>query len=351
MRMPYKLIFTIIVGLIPIITFSQIPTVFAICGEGQDVNWPEIKAEAEKLNDPYFYNDCDQGVKPLRASSTLSKQGKKSFGIKNINDDEPMTAWVEGNSDYGIGEYFEIKAPIINVIYNGYQSSPTNWLENSRVKKFKVYKNNVPLCFLVLKDEMGRQTFELPGHLKYNPDKEFIYKFEIVDVYKGSKWKDVAISEINLGLCCFSENTIIETPTEDVNVTNLQEGNTIYSINLETGELTNTEVLKVSKQRHLSMINIICETKELKLTSDHPLYIKNYGFCSISRYMALNKISNYEDLIDNIEFGIWNKTTGLINFEKLKNIKIITGDFETYTIGKLTRGKTFISNGFISRTY
>jgi len=353
MKKNNSLFLLILICLTPIFSFSQIPSIKAVCGEGKNIDWPSIKIEEEKDTDGpgFFYMDCDQGVNPLKASSTLANQGNNNYDIKNINDDNPMTAWVEGKADYGIGEFFEIKAAGINTIYNGYQSSPKSWMENSRVKNFKVYKNNVAICYLELTDEMGRQSFELPGHNNYNPEKEYVFKFELVEVYKGSKWKDVAISEINLGLCCLSESSIIESPFNSESVANVKEGFTIYSINLETGELSNTKVLRVSKQRHLSMLKIICETKELELTSNHPLFIKDLGFCSIAKYMELNKITNYEDLINTIEFGVWNELTGVLNYEKLKNIELINGIFETYTIGKLTDGNTFISNGFISRTY
>lgn len=262
-----------------------------------------------------------------------------------------MTAWVEGKADFGIGEFFEIKAAGINTIYNGYQSSPKSCVENSRVKKFKVYKNNVALCYLDLTDEMGRQTFELPGHNNYNPEKSYVFRFEILDVYKGTKWSDVAISEINHALCCVSESSIIETLINAVGVSDIKEGISIYSINIETGELYDSRVLSVSKQRHLSMLQIVCETKAIELTSNHPLYIKNIGFCSIAKYMDVNNISEYDDLVDNVEFGVWNEKTKAISYEKLKKIKLISGDFDTYTIGRLTHGNTFISNGFISRTY
>ena len=353
MKKNNSLFVLILICLAPIFSFSQIPTINAVCGEGKNIDWPSIKIEEEKDTDGpgFFYMDCDKGVNPLKASSTLANQGKNNYDIKNINDNNPMTAWVEGKADYGIGEFFEIKAAGINTIYNGYQSSPKSWIENSRVKKFKVYKNNVAICYLELTDEMGRQSFELPGHNNYNIEKEYVFKFELLDVYKGSKWKDVASSEINLGLCCLSESSIIESPFNSLSVANVQEGFTIYSINLETGELSNTKVLRVSKQRHLSMLKIICETKKLELTSNHPLLIKDFGFCSIGKYMELNKITNYEDLINNIEFGVWNELTGALNYEKLKKIEVINGVFETYTIGKLTDGNTFISNGFISRTY
>jgi len=342
---------------IPLLSFSQIPTIKSVGGEGKNVNWPKIKREVEleeKQNGGglgFFYNDCDEGVNPLRASSTLANQGNYNYKIKNINDWDPMTAWVEGKADYGIGEFFEIKAAGINVIYNGLQASPKAWIENSRVKKFKVYENNIALCYLELTDEMGRQLFELPNHKIYNPEKENIYKFEIVEVYKGTKWQDVAISEIKLALCCVAESSTIKTATDNVRIANVEKGLAINTLNLETGELLSTEVLKVFKQKHLSMLKIKCETKELEMTCNHPLYIKGFGFSSISKYLEIKKIKKFEDLIDKIEFGVWDESRSVISYEKLKSIQFITGVFETFTIGKLGHGNTYITNGFISRVY
>ena len=67
--------------------------------------------------------------------------------------------------------------------------------------------------------------------------------------------------------------------------------------------------------------------------------------------MEVKNISAYEELINSIELGVWDDNTHKVNYEKIKNIELITGDFETITIGKLTQGNTFITNGFISRTY
>ena len=351
----YYLIF--LMSLSTFLSFSQIPTIRSIGGDGRYVDWPKIKAdveEDEKLSGGgpgYFYNDCDQTVNPIRGSSTLSNQGKFNYRISNINDFDPLTAWVEGKPDYGIGEYFEIKAFGLNVIYNGYQASPKSWVENSRVKKFKVYKNNISLCYLVLTDEMGRQSFELPDHNNNGSSKESIYKFEIIEVYKGSKWQDVAISEITYAGCCVGESSTIIAMSNNVSIGNLEPGILIKTINLKTGELSNTEVLKVSKQRHLSMLKIHCETKELELTSNHPLFIKDFGFSSINRYMELKNITEYKDLIDKIEFGVWDESKGGLYYEKLKEIKLINGVFETFTIGKIAQGSSYISNGFISKIY
>ncbi len=330
---------------------DKIPTIKATGGQGKNVNWPAIKAEAEKNDGPeFFYNGCEQGVTPLRASSTLAGQGAKSYGVKNLYDFNPMTAWVEGKEDYGIGESFEIKGEGVNHIYNGYQSSPKTWADNSRVKIFKVYKNNVPLCFLELKDEMGQQYFELPDH---NTDqvKANTYKFEIVEVYPGAKWKDVAISEIGYSLCCFSSSTLISTKLTAQSITNLKEGNEIYSVDINNGKVTSAQVLKTTKQTHLSLLQIACENSKIEVTSDHPLYIKDQGFMSVARYMRIKNIENYADLVGKIEFMVWNEKTQSLVYEKLQSISLITGEFDTYSISKLKEGSTFIANGFVTKTY
>jgi hypothetical protein len=347
---------TFLLLLISWLSFSQIPTVRSVGGDGKRIDWSRIKAEEDRLEKTeggpgFFYFDCDQGVNPLRASSTLKNQGKNNYAIKNVNDWNPMSAWVEGAPDYGIGEYFEIRSAGVNTIYNGYQASPKAWLENSRVKTFKVYKNNIALCYLELTDEMGRQSFELPDHNRNSPDKESVYRFEIVDVFKGTRWPDVAISEINFALCCVAESSSVKTAFDNINFTSVGKGCAISSINITTGELSIDTVLKVFKQRHLSLLKINCGENEIELTYNHPLYIKNVGFSSISRYMERNKINNYTDLINNVELGIWDESNHQIKFEKIKSIDLLHGDFETITIGKLTKGNTFITNGFVSRTY
>lgn len=347
----------VVLFFVPLLSFSQIPTIKAHGGEGKIVDWPKIRAQVEKEEKEqgggpgFFFNSCFQGVTPIKASSTLANQGKYNYKVSNINDSDPMTAWVEGNPDYGIGQFFEIKAAGVNTIYNGYQASPKAWLENSRVKRFKVFKNNAPLCFLDLTDEMGSQSFELPGHNKYNPEREYIFKFEIVEVYKGTKWSDVAISEIDLALCCVAYSTNIKTANNQLTISNLEEGQSISTLNIETGELSATDVQKVYKQRHLSLLKIKCDSKELELTSNHPLYIKDFGFSSISRYMEIKKVDNYADLIDKIYFGLWDDVKGKVTYAPLKEIQLIEGDFETYTIGKIGKGETFITNGFITKVY
>jgi hypothetical protein len=167
-----------------------------------------------------------------KASSTLAPQGKVKYSANNVCDDNPNTAWVEGNVDYGIGEYLEFKEWVpmgegtISIL-NGYQSSKASWGNNSRVKKIKLSINGKDYCTIELSDVMGVQTIDLPsnilkiiqgeskvvnsnsevpegaasiidesGKIEYTIPFKGSFRFTIMEVYPGLKWKDTAISGI-----------------------------------------------------------------------------------------------------------------------------------------------------------
>lgn len=330
----------------------QLPTVYAKGGNGKYVDWGKIKQEYNDIDGPgYFYSDCSEGVKPLKASSTLSSQGTKSYSIKNLYDADPFTAWVEGSPDYGIGQSFEVKAVDINTIYNGYQSSPSNWANNSRVKKFKVYKNNVAFCNLILTDEMGEQQFDLPVSKDYNFENPFVFKFEIVEVYKGLKWSDVAISEMDLILCCFMEGTLITNDSEVLPVGNLEAGQTISTYDLSTGTMGEAEILKSTQQIHVKMLRISTGTKTIEITENHPLFFKDHGYASLGRMKTILQTDNYDSLLKSVEVMTWNGTTKQAEYEPVVAIEILEGKFTTYSILKLNGATTYIANGFITKTY
>ena len=339
--------------LISKITFAQVPTIKAQGGDGKNIDWAKIKYEENKVKDGpgFFYNDCAHGGNIISASSTLATQGKISYKKENLRDDDPMTAWVEGKTDYGIGEYFEIKSPNVNVIYNGYQSSPSAWLNNSRVKSFKVYFNKKLICILQLTDEMGVQRFELPVEEKiYEDDKDLpIFKFEINEVYKGAKWADVAISHIDYVQCCFAPTSIILG--ENISIENINSESVIYSINPETGLLKKTNILKTTKQKHVNVYSIKTETKNIDITLDHPLYFKDYGFVSVNYLMAKLKVESVNELYNKVELMIYDEETNTTKYEALKFIEKKEGVFETYSILKLKEGENYIVNGFVSKTY
>ena len=148
------------------------------------------------------------GAPPITvsASSFLHNQGKNSYRANNAHDFNPSTAWVEGKPDYGIGEYLEFKFNVpadasaglaVNglTIVNGYKKSRQVWAENSRVKRLKMYVNSKPFGYVELLDEYGFQRVEFPA-IRLPKRQTVNVRFEIADVYKGSKFSDVAISHI-----------------------------------------------------------------------------------------------------------------------------------------------------------
>lgn len=145
---------------------------------------------------------CGGGPKEVRASSCLDSANGISYKAGNAHDLSLKNAWVEGKDDYGIGEYleytFDNKSPRLTkiVIYNGYVKSDKAWKSNSRVKTLKLFVNEVHYANLQLKDSKAIQTFDV-GTLGRRADgKDLMLKFEISEVYKGDKYKDVVITEI-----------------------------------------------------------------------------------------------------------------------------------------------------------
>jgi hypothetical protein len=145
---------------------------------------------------------CGGGNYKVKASSVLPNAGEITYAADNANDLNYKTAWVEGKSDEGIGEYLEYyfknKSPRVTkiIISNGYVKSESAWKENNRVKKLKLIVNNKVFGVLNLEDSRTDQIFDLGtfGHNKNGTD--LVLKFEILEVYKGEKFNDTVITEI-----------------------------------------------------------------------------------------------------------------------------------------------------------
>lgn len=153
---------------------------------------------------------CGAGAISVTASTQLPAQVSNSYQPENAHDLSFKTAWVEGDPGDGIGQFLTYtftpdhpRITHINVV-NGYVKSQKAYLENSRVKKLKVYLNGQPMAILQLDDIRSTQSFKFEPignadrknkeSLKVQPD--WTLKFEILEVYKGSKYADVAITEI-----------------------------------------------------------------------------------------------------------------------------------------------------------
>lgn len=142
----------------------------------------------------------------LDATSSLPKHDTITYIPNNMNDGNRNTAWVEGAKEYGIGEKIIIRfdtaypSPGISfyclTLTNGYAKSEAVWADNSRVKKMKLIQNGKPLFYIHLLDTMIPQSIRWNYRLMVASGD--LIELEIVDVYKGRKWKDTAISDLSL---------------------------------------------------------------------------------------------------------------------------------------------------------
>lgn len=172
--------------------------------------YEDYEAPDKPIGDLVFLKGCSWycggSVKLITASSELKENNGISYSPKNAHDFDKNTAWIEGKSDYGIGEFitytFDFSELItyngglgINriLLANGYKKDHQTWKNNSRVKQLKVYVNDKPYAILNLLDVFEIQTIEI-GEIIFPSNKETKIKFEITQVYEGDKYKDTAIS-------------------------------------------------------------------------------------------------------------------------------------------------------------
>ena len=144
----------------------------------------------------------------------------------NLQDNDPKTAWVEGVDGYGAGEVvivpcLDLQKPI--EIWAGYGKSGNLFMFNSRPSKVRLYiiesqiddytqygtayksLTILTMSETTLQDINGFQPLTVPAFSpakyyseKFNKEMDYSYflGLEILDVFKGSKWKDTCISEI-----------------------------------------------------------------------------------------------------------------------------------------------------------
>lgn len=145
---------------------------------------------------------CGGGPVGLSVSSYLGEdEGITSYLPHYITDFSYQTAWVEGVKGDGIGEWikfnFKNSAPVTSVIIsNGYVKNRALYKANGRVKRLKLYINDELCKILNFNDVCSEQRFDL-DIIEFERDKTYVLKFEIAEVYKGTKYDDTVISEIN----------------------------------------------------------------------------------------------------------------------------------------------------------
>lgn len=137
----------------------------------------------------------------IQASTHLSVQAGNRYIVGNLTDGNSSTAWIEGADGYGYGETITLSLAEACIaggftLMNGYCSSEAAWENNSRVRKFLVYKDSSPVFVLELEDTMDTQRVQFPEAISFDVGDEIT--LEILEVYPGVRYADTAISELRI---------------------------------------------------------------------------------------------------------------------------------------------------------
>ncbi len=160
-----------------------------------DNTWRDVEIEVDGIGTA---KSKYKSAANISASSQLIEKYRPSDAYKpeNAIDGNKHTAWSEGDSGNGIGEWLKFgfdtpkKLKAVNIIA-GYTKTETIYKANNRVKKVKISFSDGKSQTALLKDVYDFQRILID---RDTPTK--FVKIEILDVYRGAKYKDTCISEI-----------------------------------------------------------------------------------------------------------------------------------------------------------
>lgn len=301
---------------------------------------------------------CGGGPYKITASSNLQKQGKSTYVPDNLHDFDLFTAWVPDTKAGVIGQkvnfYFKPFTPRVNKvkIYNGYIKNKELWQANARAKKLKLYINNKPYANLELKDVTDSQSFKIDAIQSTDSSKDLVLTFEVIEIYKGTRYNDLAISEINfdgLDVHCFAAGTsILLADKTEKNIELIKKGDSILTFDKQTNQLSPAIVSQLIITRHSNLVKLTFDDREIVVTDDHPFFTDNKEWASVnpvksnSSYLQ-DKLVRQLSINDRVFVPSDNK------FIQLKNIEQLAGDQLTYTI-EIAGGDSFIANGLLVKT-
>ncbi|MBJ7404406.1 MAG: caspase family protein [Bradyrhizobium sp.] len=136
------------------------------------------------------------GFETYCVSSMLKPQYGNSYGAVNLFDGSTGTAWVEGASGNGIGEWITIEFEALRRVksihvQNGYQKSPDIFAKNNRVRQIRVLFSGGESQIFILDDKLSAQLLSLRP-----PVSTYWMQFIIDDVWAGNKYTDTAITKL-----------------------------------------------------------------------------------------------------------------------------------------------------------
>ncbi len=149
---------------------------------------------------------CSAYICEVEATSELANQGSLNYSASNLRAESRNSVWAEGVEGSGIGESIFVKQmykgtgdvefTISDIcIVNGYAKNEAKWRENGRVKSLKLYYQDEYMGLITLEDTMNPQFIDVrPVQMKVGNGFDANFRFEIAEVYAGSKYEDTCLT-------------------------------------------------------------------------------------------------------------------------------------------------------------
>lgn len=136
----------------------------------------------------------------IEASSFLTEKNrpKDAYHMKNIADGDKRTAWFEASPDDGIGEWLKItfteakKVEKVGIL-GGYPKTDKLFKQNNRIKTATLVLSNGDTQVIKFKDSKEMQYFTVESSAKTS-----YVKVVINSVFRGSKYRDTCVSELEI---------------------------------------------------------------------------------------------------------------------------------------------------------
>lgn len=298
---------------------------------------------------------CGGGPYKITASSYIHEQGKINYLPDNIHDFNLLTAWVpKGTIGMKINFHFKPFAPRVNeiLLWNGYIKNIDLWKANSRVAKFKLYVNGQPKAILNLVDSTNAQSFKIDPVQSTDSTKDMILTLEILEIYKGTKYSDVAISEVNfdgLDVHCFAKETMVSLANGEMKeIENIQPSDSILTFDFKKEKLVIATNPKLITARHSDLIKLSFKNREITVTDDHPFWTQGKNWASLNPDKS-NQNYLQEQPVKLLSVGDKIFVPADNSFLEIINIIQIQKEQLTYTL-EFENGESFIANGLLVKT-
>jgi hypothetical protein len=153
--------------------------------------------------------DITTKIKPeIGATNKAEPQGNANFEAKNLLDGNMKTCWMTPGP--GKNEAFEIVIDVeelegVNSVqitdiffFNGWRKDLHTWKEYNRIKKLTITISEQPFAEVTFEDTYHCQSIDIEK-LKIDKSRRCRMKFRISEVYPGTKYNQVALSDVQFG--------------------------------------------------------------------------------------------------------------------------------------------------------